>query len=85
MKAIGKYILVKTIEEEVTTDSGLLLSHEEASKLRYKKAKVINIGGDVEYIEEGNEIYYDQSGSHTMLIDNETYTIILQHHVVVVL
>ena len=39
MKPIGKYILVKNIEEEIETSSGLLLSAEDASQMRYKKAK----------------------------------------------
>ena len=35
MKPIGKYIVIKTIEEEIKTSSGLLLSAEDANEMRY--------------------------------------------------
>jgi len=46
MKAIGKYIIVEAINEEVKTSSGLLMSGEEVNKLRYKKSKVISVVHD---------------------------------------
>tara|TARA_R100001463_G_scaffold76672_8_gene130865 strand:- start:13100 stop:13357 length:258 start_codon:yes stop_codon:yes gene_type:complete len=85
MQAIGTYIIIKPIDEEVTTESGLLLSGEETSKLRYRKGKVLNVGTDVEVIKKGNEIYYDQQSGHTMLLNNEVVAIIRQMNVVVVL
>lgn len=85
MQAIGTYIIIKPIDEEVTTESGLLLSGEETSKLRYRKGKVLNVGTDVEIIKEGDEIYYDQNSGHTMLLNNEVVAIIRQMNVVVVL
>ena len=54
MQAIGKYIIIKTIEEEITTKSGLLLSSEETSKLRYRKGEVLNVGTDVSHLKEGD-------------------------------
>ena len=85
MKPIGKYIVVKNIEEEIKTASGLLLSGTDASQLRYKKSKVVKQGTDVEYITPGDTIYYDSRSSHTMIINNETYTFIKEADVVVVL
>ena len=85
MQAIGKYIIIKTIEEEITTKSGLLLSSEETSKLRYRKGEVLNVGTDVSHLKEGDIIHYDQAGGHTMLLQNEVVDIILESHVVVVL
>lgn len=85
MKAIGTYIIIKPIEEEVTTDSGLLLSGEETSKLRYRKGEVLNVGTDVDLIKENDIIYYDQQSGHTMLLNNEVVSIIRQQSVVVVL
>ena len=46
MKPIGKYIIVETIEETLKTESGLLLSQEDASNFRYKKGKVIKATAD---------------------------------------
>ncbi len=85
MKPIGKYIVIKTIEEEIKTSSGLLLSAEDANQMRYKKGLVIKPGSTVEVIKEDDEIYYDKRAGFTMLIENEPYTIISENDVVVVL
>ena len=77
--------MIKTIEEEIKTSSGLLLSAEDASQMRYKKGKVVKPGSTVEVIKENDEIYYDKRAGFTMLIENEPYTIISENDVVVVL
>ncbi|MGI9556262.1 MAG: hypothetical protein ACR2M9_05315 [Cyanophyceae cyanobacterium] len=85
MKPIGKNIIIKTIEEEIKTSSGLLLSSEDASQLRYKKGRIVEIGTDVVAIEKDSEIYYDKRAGYTMLIRDIPYTIIQENDVVVVL
>ena len=85
MTPIGKYIVIKTIDEEIKTASGLLLSAEDANQLRYKKGIIVKIGTDVTAIDEGSEIYYDKRAGYTMLIKNEAYTIIRESDIVVVL
>jgi co-chaperonin GroES (HSP10) len=84
MIAIGRNIIITDIEEEIKTDSGLLLSAEDAKGFRYKKAKVITPGTDVTVINAGDEIYYDKSHSYTMVIGDTPYTIIQERDVVVV-
>jgi len=85
MRPIGKYIVIKDIQEEIKTQSGLILSGEDANQLRYKRAEVIAVGTDVEVIDEMDELYYDKGHSFTMLINNEQFTIISERDVVVVL
>jgi co-chaperonin GroES (HSP10) len=85
MRPIGKYIIVKDIQEEIRTESGLILSGEDTNQLRYKRAEVIATGTDVDVIDEMDELYYDKAHSFTMLIDNEQYTIISERDVVVVI
>ena len=85
MKPIGTNIVIKTIEEEIKTASGLLLSSDDANQLRYKKGIIVKPGTDVSVIKEGDHIYYDKRAGYTMLINNEPYTIISQNDVVVVL
>lgn len=85
MVPIGKYIVVKNIDETIKTESGLLLSGEDANQLRYKRCCVIAPGTDVSVIEEGDELYYDKAHSFTMLIDDVQYTVISERDVVVVL
>jgi co-chaperonin GroES (HSP10) len=84
MKPIGKYIIIKKIKEELKTESGLLLSAQDASEFRYKKGEVVKSGTDVEVIDDGDIIYYDESGSHEMLIEENPYTVITERSVVVV-
>tara|TARA_B100001564_G_C20548709_1_gene627958 strand:+ start:634 stop:891 length:258 start_codon:yes stop_codon:yes gene_type:complete len=84
MKPIGKYIIIKTIEEEIKTSSGLLLSSEDANQLRYKKGLVIKSGSDVEVIDEKDLIYYDKRAGFTLLLKDEPFTIIQEKDVVVV-
>ncbi|QDP61430.1 MAG: putative chaperonin 10 Kd subunit [Prokaryotic dsDNA virus sp.] len=84
MQAIGKYIVIKKINEEYKTDSGLLLSSADVESFRYHKGKVINPGNRVEVIKEGDTIYYDKSSGHSMLIEDETFTIIEERNVVIV-
>jgi co-chaperonin GroES (HSP10) len=85
MKPIGKYIAVKTVDEEIKMDSGLILSGEDANQLRYKKGVIVEPGTDVTVINKGDEVYYDKSSSYTMIINDEQITIIREADVVVVL
>lgn len=85
MKPIGKYIVVKDIQETIKIESGLILSGDDTNQLRYKRAEVIAAGTDVSVIEEGDELYYDKVNSFTMLINDEQFTIISERDVVVVI
>ena len=84
MKAIGKYIVINAIEEEIRTDSGIILSGKDADSFRYKKGVVIAVGTDVSSISEGEVVYYDKGHSFTMVIGEEANTIIQERDVVVV-
>lgn len=82
---IGKFIVIKTIDEELKTESGLILSGEDVNQMRYKRGLVIQAGTDVPFIKEDDEIYYDKAHGFTMLIEDKQYTIITERDVVVVL
>ena len=85
MIPVNKYIVITTIDEQIKTDSGLLLTGSDADKFRYKKGLVVKPGTNVEVIKENDLIYYDKGAGYTMLIDNMPYTIIREADVVVVL
>ena len=84
MIAIGKNIIIDTVEKEVKTESGLLLSAHDANDFRYKTGIVVVPGTDVSVIKSGDEIYYDKNNSYTMVINDKPYTIIHERDVVVV-
>tara|TARA_R100000988_G_C3957104_1_gene144181 strand:+ start:400 stop:657 length:258 start_codon:yes stop_codon:yes gene_type:complete len=85
MKAIGKNVIIKPIDEEVKTESGLLLSATDVDEFRYKKATVIKEGTDVQNIKSQDIIYYDKSAGFSLLLNNTSYTIIHERDIVVVL
>lgn len=85
MRPIGKYIVVSPVDEEIRTESGLLLSAKDVADLRYKKARVVAPGTEVAAIKAGDEIYYDKRSGFTMVIDGDKLTVITERDVVVVL
>jgi co-chaperonin GroES (HSP10) len=84
MKPIGKYIVIKKIEEEVKSKSGLLLSGKDVQDIRYRKGTVIKPGTKVDVISEDDTIYYDSRAGYTMVIKGEKYTVISENDVVLV-
>ena len=55
MKAIGKYIVIDPIDEaNSTTKGGLLLGEKQREDIRYRKAKVLVVGGSVEVIKKND-------------------------------
>jgi co-chaperonin GroES (HSP10) len=85
MQPIGKFIVIKTIDEELKTESGLILSGEDVNQMRYKRGIVIEAGTEVPHIKKDDDIYYDKAQGFTMLIQDKQYTIIRESDVVVVL
>ena len=85
MKPIGKYVIIKPIQEELKTKSGLILTAEDADEFRYRKGRVIKSGTDVSEVEEDQVIYYDKSAGFSLLLNDITYTVITERDVVVVL
>ena len=85
MKPVGKYIIIKTIAEEIKSSSGLLLSATDVGEFRYKKGIIVKPGTDVNGVDTDDLIYYDKNAGHSMIINQETYTIISERDVVIVL
>lgn len=84
MQPIGKYIVISSIDEEIKTESGIILSGDDASQFRYKKGKVVKPGTDVSVIKTDDVVYYDKGHSFTMIIGETHCTIIRESDVVVV-
>nr|ASN63379.1 co-chaperonin GroES [uncultured virus] len=84
MRPIGDYIVVDNIKQEILSKSGLTLSGEEADLLRYKMAKVVQVGDEVSQVSVDDVIYYDKSNSFSLVIEDGTYTVIRLRSVVLV-
>ena len=84
MKAIGKYLVISEIKEQIKTESGILLTSDDANQFRYKKGKVLVPGTDVGTVKD-DIIYYDKRSGHSMNLNNEMVSIITENDIVVVL
>ena len=85
MKVLNKYLLAQKIAEQKQTKSGLLLTGEDSSYMRYHKATVFDVGIQVSGIQYGDTILYDKVNTHDVLINETRYVILQEKDVVVVL
>ena len=86
MKAIGKYIVIKPIKEvDTKTKGGLILAENQREDIRYRRAKVVQPGTDVEVLKKGDEVYYDKASGFNIELEKEQYKVIKEFDVVVVL
>ena len=84
MKAVGKYVVITEIKEQITTGSGILLTSDDSNNLRYKKGVVNVPGTDVETVVNGDEIYYDKKSGHSMMLNSEMVSMRMERDVVIV-
>ncbi|MCP3681494.1 MAG: co-chaperone GroES [bacterium] len=84
MRPIGKYILIEPTMEETETESGILLTMQDNNEFRYRKATVVEAGTDVDVINSGDTIYYDNRAGYKMMLNNKQYSVIRENDVVVV-
>lgn len=86
MKALGRNLIIEKIDEGTTeTKGGLLLAETHKEDIRYVKAKIIDVGNELDILKKGNIIFYDRHAGHKIEIENKSYHVIKSHDVVVVL
>jgi co-chaperonin GroES (HSP10) len=86
MKAIGKNIVIETVKENgAITKGGLMLAEVNREDIRYRKGKVITIGGDVVGVKNKDDIYYDRHAGFKIELKDKIYTVIKEHDVVIVI
>tara|TARA_Y100000589_G_scaffold266660_1_gene257919 strand:+ start:148 stop:408 length:261 start_codon:yes stop_codon:yes gene_type:complete len=86
MKAIGKYIVIDPVDESSsTTKGGLLLGEKQREDIRYRKAKVIELGSDVQVLKKHDEVYYDKAAGFNIEIKSQKFKVIKEMDVVIVL
>ena len=86
MKAIGRNIIIEKIKERTTTTKGgLLLAENQREDIRYVEATVLSVGEQVEGLKEKDSIFFDRHAGHKIEINKQTYHVIKNQDVVVVL
>ena len=69
VKAIGRYIIISEIKEDIKkTDGGLLLAENHREDIRYRTADVKSVGTAIKGINENDKIYYDRHAGHNIEI-----------------
>ena len=65
MKAIGRNLIIKIIKESTTkTKGGLILNEKSREDIRYRKATIVSIGGEVVGVDKNDTIYFDRNAGH---------------------
>ena len=72
-------------ETNVKTEGGLILAEKQREDIRYRRAKVVEPGSDVNVLKQGDEIYYDRSSGFKIELNNKEYKVIKEFDVVVIL
>ncbi len=86
MRAVGKYIVIKPLEEQnVKTEGGLILSDKQREDIRFRQALVIEPGSDVSVLKKNDKIYYDQNAGFGIELNNKNYKVIKEFDVVLIL
>jgi|TARA_R100001463_G_scaffold8646_6_gene26424 co-chaperonin GroES (HSP10) len=86
MRAIGRNLVIEKIEQHTKqTEGGLLLAELHREDVRYIKAKVFEVGSEVQGVKKNDIIYYDRHAGHVIEFESKTFNVIKSQDVVVVL
>ena len=84
MEAIGNYIVIEEIHENIKkTDGGLELTEKLMEDIRYRKGIIISSGPEL--LKIGQSILYDRVAGFPAEFDNKIYKVIALRDVVAIL
>lgn len=85
VKAIGNFIVVSPESEDtITTSSGLMVSAQDNSQVRYARGQVRSVGEMIDTIKVQDIVWYDKHNSNPARINGEPYIVVSLNGVVVV-
>ena len=86
IKPLGNRVLIKMIESEETTKSGIILSS--GSKEKPQIAKVVSVGPGTEdvkmYIKEGDKVIINKYSGTEVKYEDTEYTIVKQDDILAI-
>tara|TARA_R110002153_G_scaffold4049_2_gene19423 strand:+ start:687 stop:941 length:255 start_codon:yes stop_codon:yes gene_type:complete len=83
MNAHNHYVIIDKVKETKKA-SGLILTEDLNSDIRYLKGKVISVGNLVEIIKEDDLVYYDKHAGHGIEFNDKFYFVIKASDIVLV-
>jgi len=78
-KPLMDRVLAELVEEERKTESGIIIP--DTAKEKPQKGKVVSVGGDVELIQEGDEILFAKYSGNELKFDNKDYIILKEDEI----
>ena len=83
MKAVNHYVVINKIKE-TKKSTGLIITEENNDDVRYSKGEVISFGNLVEFVKEGDVVWYDRHAGHGIEFDEKFYFVIKASDIVLV-
>ena len=83
MKAVNHYVVVNKIKE-TKKSTGLIITEENNDDVRYSKGEVISFGSLVEFVKEGDVVWYDRHAGHGIEFGEKFYFVIKASDIVLV-
>ena len=85
MHAVGDYIIVEDLKEDIKATSGMVLSDKDTNMLRYRMGKVKSVGNNVKAVAIDDTVYYDKGTSFSLILEGSPHTVTRISDIVVVL
>ena len=84
MKAVNHYVIVDKIKTEQKKVAGLIMTEDLDEDNRYLKGKVISAGNLIEFIKDGDVVYYDKHAGHDISFNDKLYRVIQDRDVILI-
>ena len=86
MRALGRYIILEEIKEDIKkTDGGLLLAEKHREDTRYRRGTIRSVGTDITVLKAGDTIWFDRAAGHQIeFITGKVQKVIQERDVVIV-
>ena len=84
MKAVNHYVIVERTKEEEVKVGGFIMTDRTNEDLRYYKGKVISFGHVVDFLKEGDVVWYDRIAGQKIEYNDKLYFVIKAIDIVLV-
>ena len=84
MKAVNYYVVIDKIKQTEKKVAGLIIKEDDDEDVRYSKGKVISTGNLIDFIKDGDVVWYDKHAGHGITHKDKFYFVIRVGDIVLV-
>tara|TARA_A100000172_G_scaffold68097_1_gene47842 strand:- start:589 stop:846 length:258 start_codon:yes stop_codon:yes gene_type:complete len=84
MKAVNYYVVIDKIKQTEKKVAGLIIKEDDDEDVRYSKGKVISTGNLIDFIKDGDVVWYDKHAGHGVEFEGKLYFVIKASDIVLV-